>query len=370
MRTAVIEAACHRFDGALSSRLGGSIVVRTSNVSFDSQGWTVLVRASTSRGRVDLRLAESHPAPFAWSIHGPPELVARVRPAFRQALEDSSAVTDGLRSLRRDVAPREHSGEPLTDARASGLFGADGALFGESIDVFARHYGTPLQAVRLSDDELPSIRFPVVAPEQGLLMRAPRPFRRDAYTIGYLEDLGFLVDADGWVATVPLPAVFARRRSRLEQRGGLRPELRRLRTTLFSARAWLSEIVGGVLPVNVNGSLGRGLAAAARTLPIPSSTRAYLNNHFNALGHDLGLHGLAWHRIPRGQMAELRRLARVGLTRGRRVSLSVAGWFEERLTAASLESWAEAATPTEFEDRFATRFPALRYALAREVGLA
>lgn len=275
--------------------------------------------------------------------------------------EETRAALDGLREALRVTPPRS---EALDRRSATRLLGEDGPRLAETVEAFAECYGQPLVAVFLEGDPVPSIRFPAVAPEQELLMYAPPPFREDARMQAYLLDLGFEVDRGCRVSTVPLPASFARRRARLEARGGLRPELVPLRWPLFSPAAWLREVARGVIPVNVNGRLGGWLARLAR-LPVPGATRAYLNNHFHALGHDVGLHGLALHRVPAPAMAELRRLAR-----GARSVERAARFFEETLTRACVDLWAEVRRPEEFAPRFERAFGGLRRELAHEAGLA
>ncbi|MCB9595965.1 MAG: hypothetical protein H6719_24810 [Sandaracinaceae bacterium] len=353
MRTEAIERACGRFEAWLAPRLGPAVDVTGTRVAFDATGWSVSCRAVTPDGALDLRLGDRQ----RWQLGGP----AAARAALEARLDDAR-VADAVTRLRDEVGPQRPRREPLTAPRARALLGEDGARLADTVDAFARYYGQPLEAVWLDGDDTPSVGYPPVVTDQELLMYAPPPFRQDAHMVAYVEDLGFAVDPRDRVFAVPVPSVFERRRARLGVEGGLRPELQVLRATLYSPRAWLTQIARGVFPMNVHGRLSRGLAAARR-LPLHRSQRAKLNNHFHALGHDMGIHTLAMHRVPWRRMAELRRLARVALSRGR--ARAAASFFEERLTRACVDTWAEATAPADFEPRFASAFPALRAELAR-----
>lgn len=353
MRTQAIEAAFDRFEATLAPRLGLSLT--GTRVTSDDNGFAVtasaedLVLRSVERdGVVDWRLEGAH--------------AESARPRLADARE---AMDEALATLRHAIRSEPPQPTPLTASNAKALLG-DGTL-AATVDAFARHYGAPLETVSLPGDDVPSVRFPAVVRDQELLMFAPAPFREDARMRAYLSDLGFAIDADHRVSTVPLPASFERRRRRLGALGGLEPELVRLRWPIFSPRGWLRRLSRGVIPVNIDGRLGRALGAASRRLPVPGATRAYLHNHFHALGHDVGMHALAMHRVPTSQMSELRRLARAALRRGR--AEGAARFFEERLTRACVDAWADVRRPEAFAARFERDFAALRRELAREAGL-
>ncbi|MEZ4335584.1 MAG: hypothetical protein R3B82_03060 [Sandaracinaceae bacterium] len=358
MRSAAIETACDRFEAWLGPQLGPEVELLDTRVAFDATGWSVRCRARVPDAELELRLAEGP------SLESP-SLTVGGPGHWRAALDgrvDLARATDAVSHLRRAVAPQAPRREPLDGARARALLGAEGALLADTIDAFARAYGAPLEAVWLEGDDTPSIGFPPVVTDQEVLMYAPPPFRQDAHTVAYVEDLGFAVDARDRVHVVPVPSAFARRRRRLGVDGGLRPELRVLFGALYSPRAWLASIARGVFPMNVHGGVAGTLARASR-LPLTRSHRQKVNNHFHALGHDMGMHALAMHRVPSARMAELRRLARVALRRGR--ARPAASFFEERLTRACVETWARTARPEDFEARFDERYPALRAELAR-----
>ncbi len=353
MRSAAIDRACGHFEAWLGEALGPEVELFDTRVGFDATGWSVRCRARVADAELDLRLAEGQ----GLTVGGPGR--------WRAALDgrvDPARAADEAGALRRAVAPRSAHREPLDGAAARRLLGAEGALLADTVDAFARCYGAPLEAVWLEGDEAPSVGFPPVVTDQEVLMYAPPPFRQDAHTIAYLEDLGFAVDARDRVFAVPVPSAFARRRARLGVDGGLAPELRVLRGALYSPRAWLGEIARGVFPMNVHGGVARLLASVSRG-PMLASHRRKLHNHFHALGHDMGMHALAMHRVPRARMAELRRLARVALARGR--AKPAASFFEERLTRACVETWARTARPEAFEARFDEGFEPLRAELAR-----
>lgn len=350
MRSTAVDEACARFEAWLEPRLGPSLELVDTRVAFDATGWSITCRARAPDAELELRLGDGG----AFTVGGPSAWRAALAGRVEGAAEAAAA-------LRREVMPRAPRREPLTGARARALLGAEGALLSDTIDAFARGYGAPLEAVWLEGDAAPSIGFPPVVTGQEVLMYAPPPFRQDARGAAYLEDLGFAVDARERVFAVPTPSAFARRRARLGIDGGLRPELRVLHGTLYSARAWLAAIAGGAFPINVHGAVARVLARAAR-LPLHASHRAKLHNHFHALGHDMGMHALAMHRVPRARMAELRRLARVAIARGR--ARPAASFFEERLTRACVDAWAAVRAPGDFEARFEGAYGELRRELA------
>lgn len=358
-----------RFAAVLAPRLGPAWAVRDTRVSFDSTGWSVRCDATADGAPVVLLMSPPH---ASGQVRHPGFTLGVVDGAPRAPLEPAAcdAVAEALAELRRRVRPEPAPSEPLDGRRARVLLGADGARLAPSIDAFRRHYGEPLRAVFLGGDRAPSIAFPPVAPEQELLMYAPPPFREDARMAAYLADLGFAVDARGRISTVPTPAAFARRRRRLSiDAEGLRPALRPSTEALFSPRAWLSQIADGVLPINVHGRLSHALTAPARAISVRlhRELRAYWNNHFHALGHDMGMHSLTMHRVPSAAMARMRAVAVEALRRGRAPSRRVATFFEERLTRTCHERWAEVTRPEGFARAFDAAAPALFDALNREL---
>ncbi|MBX3274220.1 MAG: hypothetical protein KF729_28395 [Sandaracinaceae bacterium] len=353
MRTVAVERACAAFEAWLAPRLGAEIALDETRVAFDATGWSVTCRARAPGAELALRIA------------GDGRLTVAGASAWRTAIEarvERAGALEAARALRGAVGPQRPRREPLTGARARVLFGDEGALIAGTVDAFARAYGAPLEAVWLEGDETPSLGFPPVVEQQEVLLHAPPPFRQDAHTVAYLEDLGFAVDARDRVAIVPLPRALARRRARLGVDGGLAPALREVPRVGYSPRAWLAAIASeAALPINVHGALAHALSRAL-ALPLHPSQRARLNDHFHALGHDVGVHALALHRVPAARLAELRRLARVALARGR--ARQAATFFEGRLTRACVETWARVAEPRDFEPAFEDVYPTLRTELA------
>ncbi|HJK90484.1 MAG TPA: hypothetical protein RMH26_07055, partial [Polyangiaceae bacterium LLY-WYZ-15_(1-7)] len=214
----------------------------------------------------------------------------------------------------------------------------------------------------------PSLAFPDVAPEQSVFLRAPAVFANDARGRAYLADLGYGVDAGGKIAIVPLPADFARRRAALGQRGGFDARLVPAPVALFSGRRWLRDLAGGVLPINLYGRRAYALTRRPRALSTrlhPTFVRKW-HTHFHALGHDMSLHALGWHRIGvaarEALLAEARRTLGLGL-RARRAAARAAIFFEERLTRTCAELWMELDAPDAFEARFDAALPTLLAAL-------
>lgn len=381
MRTAAIDAALGRFAAAVELRLGPDVEVLGTSASRDPHGWSVRCDARAGARPLEVRLVHRGDAPRgdaprgdapggAPGAHPHPRLTLRVtgEPAEGRALRGrldaraTDALTDALGALLRDLEPRAARSEPLDGARARALLGHDGALLAPCIDAFRRHYGEPLRAVFLEGDDAPSIAFPDVASTQAVFMHAPPPFREDVRMRAYLADLGFEVDAGARVSTVPVPSAFARRRARLGLAGdGLRPALVPHTPVVISPSGWLGHIARGVLPINVHGALAHALSRPLRRLSVrlSGSLRARWNNHFHALGHDMGLHALAMHRIGAAQLAQLRALASQALVRGRRSARRAASFFEERLTRACCDLWIDVRHPDRFEEAFGRALPSL-----------
>ena len=365
VRTAVIDQACERFRSQLGGRLGQTFVVGTPRVAFDSVGRHVRTSIQTPRGTLRVRMSSQEPVGrrFSWDLHGDRELVQRFGEELPTGPEvQTAALAD---ELCRQVQPLRHTADVL-GPEAMRALGDEGAQLAPAFEAFSSHYGVPVGSLCLPGDPAPSIAYPHVT-DQEVLLYAPPPFREDAHMAAYLEDLGFAVDRHHRVFAVPLPSVFLRRLGHLAAGGGLRPELRRLRATLFSASDWLMEIAAGVFPINVDGTVSRLLGRFGRRFALHRSQQEKLHTHFHALGHDMGIHTLAMHRVPAPRMRELRRLASVALRRGGRAPREAADFFENDLTRACAETWSEVDRPAAFEACFEDRFFELSAALRERV---
>ncbi len=362
MRTAVIDEACERFRSTLQAWVPPGCGVETPRIAFDSAGQHIRALVRRTDGTLDLLLTFHPRTGFAVGWGGERAFVERWRPELPADLDAprraaAEALLDAVRPIRHPLTALE------PQALASAL-GGEGACLAPAFEAFASHYGESMGALALDGDSVPSVAYPHVT-DQEVLLYAPPPFREDAHVAAYLEDLGFAVDRHHRVFAVPLPSSFQRRLRRLGVQGGLRPELRPLRATLFSAEGWLREIAAGVFPINVDGLVSRVLGTFGARVAVHRSQREKLHTHFHALGHDMGIHTLAMHRVPRGRMRELRRLASVALARGGRAPKRAADFFEERLTRACVDTWASASDVDAFARDFETRFPTLAAELGR-----
>lgn len=339
------------------------VTLRDARVTRDAHGFRVRLRGDSPDGPLELSLGAPRAGErLTWALAGGSS-------ALREALDAplrADAVADAVGVLRAEVAPAAPRRAPL-EAR---WLGEDGPLLAPWIAAYRRAYGVGLEAVWLDGDDTPSVGFTAGLDDQAVLLHAPPPFREDARMIAYLEDLGFAVDGRDRVSVVPLPRVFLRRFSLLEAASegrartpALVPELRRARAKVFAPRTWLYAVAGGALPINVHSTISR-LLAVARRAPLPRGVTASMDDHLHAIGHDVGVHALALHRVPARRMGALRRLARVALARGR--ATSAASFFEERLTRACTELWAEIGRPEDFEARYEAVHDALAAELARE----
>ncbi|HJL04172.1 MAG TPA: hypothetical protein RMH85_18060 [Polyangiaceae bacterium LLY-WYZ-15_(1-7)] len=368
------EAAVREAERALEGALAGWLGVRVGEVRGALAGEVVHARA----GGLPLRIEPTGSRGFFDAggfvlAHGEAPGAGEAARALRARLggRASEPVAAALAAYWEAArAPTRGRREALDGARAAALFAGEGALLAPWVDAFAAHYGRPLGLWWPERGEAgrPSLAFPDVAPEQSVFLRAPAVFANDARGRAYLADLGYGVDAGGKIAIVPLPADFARRRAALGQRGGFDARLVPAPVALFSGRRWLRDLAGGVLPINLYGRRAYALTRRPRALSTrlhPTFVRKW-HTHFHALGHDMSLHALGWHRIGvaarEALLAEARRTLGLGL-RARRAAARAAIFFEERLTRTCAELWMELDAPDAFEARFDAALPTLLAAL-------
>jgi hypothetical protein len=180
-----------------------------------------------------------------------------------------------------------------------------------------------------------------------------RIFRR------YLAAFGCAFE-HGEARIVPTPATFERARAQLVPDGApLRIELARGRFQLVLARTWIRRVAfENILPVRVAPDWAVGLYGmirrAARRSPGPIDV--------GVLAHDVSLHALAFHAIPRHAWSELTEIAarRLGRHGG---AGRLARFFEEDLTRACWSVWRTVERPTDFGSAFEPAFDDLKSAL-------
>lgn len=245
----------------------------------------------------------------------------------------------------------------------------DAALLRTDAVQYARLYDVTPQAVEVhADGVLPigvSVHHPAPAngaqPPSGSLYPVPLRFHRRAFR-RYFGALGCAY-LDGVPRTVPTPATFERAVRRALGRGpALVPCLERGRRPSTEPERWAARVAEHVLPIGVAPrwavELHRQLRRSERLSRVPVDV--------GMLAHDMSLHALGLHAIPKERWEALAWRARERLrTGGRSAARRVAELFESTVTKAAWDAWNEAETPDAFAAAFERRFDALEDAFAR-----
>lgn len=200
------------------------------------------------------------------------------------------------------------------------------------------------------------VRYPRLPPESlprgGYLYQAPQQFLQPPL-VQHLASLGFFVDDDLVVRTVPTPATF----ERLMQLAGFadrgyRAALVRTPSTSMPPAAWLSHVIDGRFPINIASRWFHAASRIARRTPLARAFRVEPAD-LGLLVHDVGVHILATHLLPRTDIRDIgQRL------QGRRPARAAA-FFEGDLTRYCQELWREARSVAEFDAIHRQRRPAL-----------
>lgn len=293
---------------------------------------------------VELRLAESRPLLIALRRAGDPP-----RPGVR-----SGHFVISARALRGEPIPKSLSriaghlvaADPLNSTSEAagallaafdacerlerdpeGAFEADGDLpvaeANAPIELmrreYARYFGRPPAIRRCLGAPGPSIAFAArELPDAGSFFHIPNAIRRRPSGSSYLRRLGFAWDAEGSARTVPTPATFiaARRRLGLEE-AGLTPRIFQRRSMALFARRWLLSSTRAELAINLATEFYYWIR---RPLQSPlalrsSSIRRDWTAHFTTLGHDMSVHLLGTHLMPRLVLHRMGERARSAMNR-------------------------------------------------------
>lgn len=171
----------------------------------------------------------------------------------------------------------------------------------------------------LASDELTAITFPpVIRPEE--LLGSNGHFRHHPAMVEHVRGLGFDWDAGGRIRTAPTPGTFNRLVDALGfSNVGFRPQLFVEGRSAMPLGRWLTLVLDGVLPLQVSTP---EWSAACLTGQTALSAVSRLRLQVTSLAHDLTVHVLNYHLIPRASVAEMR--ARIEAT----VPDRVASWRE------------------------------------------
>lgn len=217
----------------------------------------------------------------------------------------------------------------------------------------ARHRARP-RVFALDRADAHVIRYPQLPPESlppgTYLYRAPQQMAR-APLSDHLASLGFFVDDDGVVRTVPTPRSFDRLMSAagLANRG-YRAELVRTVSASMPTAEWLELVISGKFPINVASPVFHVLSQISSLLPFKALSRFRVETaDIGLLVHDLGVHVLATHLLPADDVHAIGdRIRRAGRLEARALD-RVGTFFEGDLTRYCQTLWRRARSPEEFD---------------------
>jgi hypothetical protein len=174
---------------------------------------------------------------------------------------------------------------------------------------YARYFGQPPALKRCLDAPGASIAFPARdLPDAGSFFHVPNAVRRSPSGAAYLRRLGFAWDAEGTARTVPTPATFRAARQRLNlSEIGFTPVIAERHSMALFARRWLLSSTRAELAINLGTKFYYKLS---RPLQSPlalrsSSIRKDWIGHFTTIGHDMSVHLLGTHLMPRAVLLRI-----------------------------------------------------------------
>jgi hypothetical protein len=227
--------------------------------------------------------------------------------------------------------------------------GPDHALLLLEQSNYERHCGVRPVVVDVGGGAA-GVRYPTseTSASLGALRAVPaeileRRAHRDA-----IRGLGFGIDPDGLLRTVPTPRTFRERAARRGVVPGVLPVLRSIRGAQ-QGPAWTQALLAGEFVVGVPTSW---------TLRVP-----FVRVPVSTMAHDLGFHCLPLHWVTAADWSRLGEA--LAESPGSRVpsSAELTRWLEGPLTNACWELWAETDSPRDVPGVLAAAWPALSRAL-------
>lgn len=259
--------------------------------------------------------------------------------------------------------------------------GEEWGVLAPDFDEYERRHGVCPAVLAVSGAAAPAfvVRYPRLPaerlPKGAYLYRAPEHFTRPKLA-AHLAALGFFVDDDRVVRTVPTPRSFARL---IEAMGlgdrGYRAALIRTVSASMPTGQWLDHVVAGTFPINVGAPLFYGLSRLAERTPLRRISGLSIEiADVGILAHDMGVHALAAHLLPGGDVREIgdrirARVREAGVrARDHRALEPIGSFFEEDLTLHCQTLWRRAASVAEFDAAYAASRRELFERLERRLG--
>ena|GEM_PF-6635235 len=320
-------------------------------------GWT-LFDVGWTRDRSGLRVELSGPSGGAslelrvgngFDLRGPveqPSLVAAIRQRWAGSLGGARGVmSPGLDDL---LVPFAQEPAPVEMALPSG---PDHDLIRTELANYERYCGVKPTVLDVGGGE-PGLRYPPseTAAELGALRAVPCEILERRVHRELITAMGFSIERDGLLRTVPTPETFRRRVTAAGRTPGIVPVLRSIRGAQ-QGPAWTESLLGGEFVVGVP----KSWTLAVPLLRVPVST----------LAHDLGFHCLPLQFVTAAQWAEMRAAITSRPKRDRGSASELTTWLEGPMTNACWETWAAADTPRDAERLLGDRWEEL--CEAREV---
>lgn len=343
--TKVIRAASEAHPAArrVEASLRGALGVRPDQITAL---WIGLDRAAPRALCADLELRLEDRAPVLVSVRRAAETErAAIRTghfALSLRARRGEAPPPGLRAIAEHLQRVDPPGEPSAEARAlldafaeqERLERDEGAYFedvsapiaGQEEDSitllqaeYARHFGEPPALRTCLGAPGPSMIFPARdLPDAGSFFTLPDLVRRSPSCAAYLRRLGYACDDGGCLRTVPLPSTFIAARHSLGLDGlGLTPVLVARHSMACFDRRWLASNTRAELAINLGTRLYYALARPVRSLVslLSPSIRQEWISHFTTLGHDMSIHLLSTHLVPRVALFHIGERARAAMRR-------------------------------------------------------
>lgn len=223
------------------------------------------------------------------------------------------------------------------------------------LDAFERRFGAAVAVVPhpfSSIEDLSCLRFPrVLSPPE--LLGGTGHFVQSRALVAHVRALGFDWDDDGRIRTAPTPATFnALLELATDGEAGYPLCLHREDATVTSTGPWLHRYLEGTIPVHV----------ASRAFYAARCGDRDMGWHLTTLAHDLTVHALNYHLVPRAIVRDLG--ARIRSALGGRIAdldrsgavapVTLAWFFDNDLNRYCYEVWFRCARPSEFAATFAS----------------
>lgn len=306
--------------------------------------------------------------------NGPsPELAAAACQRFAEHLELAlgeaprrwTMAAPSLRELPAKIAAELHI-EPATLQRDP-----DGELLRRDFLNYERLYAVRPEAVvvHVQGEPVPgiSVHYPSArdgrVPNSGTVYPLAARIAHRRRMRRYFASLGFVADAHGFPRTVPTPTTFALALGPASDRARVRPRMIAGVSASLRPIHWGMLVRRNLLPVTVaprySAEIHRRIRDIRPLQNIPCDV--------GMLAHDMSVHALALHAVPREAWDEL---VAIGYERvlARPWSIFAGPWgvlerianfFEGSITTHCWAAWKEADEPDEFAERFVPHFDAL-----------